>query len=179
MSRIGNNHIDIPANVEVTVNGAHVTVKGPKGQLEKTLENCIEIKLEDNKLTFVPLNNEKHTKQMHGTTRAVVANMVKGVVDGYEKVLKMEGAGYRAELKNGSVVLYLGYSHTITMVPPEGITYTVPNQLEIHVSGISKELVGQCAAEIRAKRGPEPYKGKGLRYSDEVIRRKEVKKAGK
>ena len=118
-------------------------------------------------------------RAMHGTTRAIVANMVKGVSEGYEKKLLITGTGYKAELKNGSVVLNLGYSHQITMVPPTGITYTVPKIDEIHVTGIDKELVGQCAAEIRAHRRPEPYHGKGIRYSTEVVRRKEIKKAAK
>lgn len=179
MSRIGNKHITIPAGVNVTVNGATVTVKGPKGELTKTFEDCIEIKQDGDTLTFAQLNDLKHTHQMHGTTRAIVANMVKGVTDGFEKVLKIIGTGYKAELKNGSVVLYLGYSHTVTMVPPAGITYVVPKNDEIHVQGIDKELVGQCAAEIRAVRSPEPYHGKGVRYVDEKVRRKEVKKAAK
>lgn len=179
MSRIGNKHIVIPAGVTVTINGATVTVKGPKGELTKTFEDCIEIKLEGDTLTFTPKNSAKHTHQMHGTTRAIVANMVKGVSEGFEKVLLITGTGYKAELKNGNVVLSLGYSHTITMVPPAGITYTVPKIDEIHVIGIDKEVVGQCAAEIRSKREPEPYHGKGVRYSTEVVRRKEVKKAAK
>ena len=181
MSRIGNKHIVIPAGVEVSINGATVTVTvtGPKGTLTKTFEPCIEIKQEENILTFVPRNTLKHTHQMHGTTRAIVANMVKGVSEGYEKKLLITGTGYKAELKNGSVVLNLGYSHQITMVPPTGITYTVPKIDEIHVTGIDKELVGQCAAEIRAHRRPEPYHGKGIRYSTEVVRRKEIKKAAK
>ena len=179
MSRIGNKHIVLPAGVNVTINGATITVKGPKGELTKTFENCIEMKLDGDTLTFVPLNSLKHTHQMHGTTRAIVANMVKGVTDGFEKVLNITGTGYKAELKNGSVVMSLGYSHTITMVPPAGITYTVPKQDEVHVQGINKEVVGQCAAEIRALRRPEPYHGKGVRYSDEKIRRKEIKKAAK
>ena len=179
MSRIGNKHIVIPAGVEVSINEATVTVTGPKGTLTKTFDKCIEIKQEENILTFVPRNTLKHTHQMHGTTRAIVANMVKGVSEGYEKKLLITGTGYKAELKNGSVVLNLGYSHQITMVPPTGITYTVPKIDEIHVIGIDKELVGQCAAEIRAHRRPEPYHGKGVRYSTEVVRRKEIKKAAK
>lgn len=179
MSRIGNKHITIPAGVTVTIDGATITVKGPKGELTKTFENCIEMKLDGDTLTFVPLNELKHTHQMHGTTRAVVANMVKGVAEGYEKVLLITGTGYKAELRNGNVVFSLGYSHTITMVPPAGITYSVPKADEVHVTGIDKEIVGQCAAEMRALRRPEPYHGKGVRYSDEKIRRKEIKKTAK
>ena len=179
MSRIGNKHIVIPAGVTVEINGACVTVKGPKGQLTKTFEDCIDIKLDGDTLTFEPKNNLKHTHQMHGTTRAIVANMIHGVAEGYEKVLNIIGTGYKAELKNGNLVLSLGYSHQITMVPPQGITYTVPKQDEIHVQGIDKEVVGQCAAEIREWRRPEPYHGKGVRYSNEKVRRKEIKKAAK
>lgn len=179
MSRIGNKHIDIPAGVEVTISGATITVKGPKGELTKTFENCIEVKNEDNKLTFIQRDSSKHTHQMHGTTRAIVANMIKGVTDGYEKVLLITGTGYRAELSNGNVIMSLGYSHTITVTPVKGITFTVPKQDEVHVQGIDKEVVGQVAAEIRGLRRPEPYHGKGVRYSTEVVRRKEIKKAAK
>ena len=179
MSRIGNKHIIIPAGVTVTIDGAHVEVKGPKGQLAKNFEDCIEIKLDGNTLTFEPKNTLKHTHQMHGTTRAIVANMVKGVSEGFERVLNITGTGYKAEAKNGGLTLYLGYSHLINIPPMDGITYTTPKQDEIHVAGIDKELVGQCAAEIRAWRQPEPYHGKGVRYSNEKVRRKEIKKAAK
>lgn len=179
MSRIGNKHIDIPAGVTITVEGAKVTVKGPKGELTKTFEDCIAIKEDAGKLTFEVKDSSKHTHQMHGTTRAIVANMVKGVTDGYEKILNITGTGYKAEIKNGNLVLSLGYSHQITMTPPAGITYTAPKLDEIHVAGINKEVVGQCAAEIRDWRRPEPYHGKGVRYSTEHVRRKEIKKAGK
>ena len=179
MSRIGNKHITLPAGVSVELNGATVTVKGPKGELTRTFEDCIEIKQEANVLTFAPKNELKHTHQMHGTTRAIVANMVKGVSEGYEKVLIIAGTGYKAELKNGNVVLSLGYSHQITIEAPKGITFTVPKLDEIHVSGIDKEVVGQISAEIRDQRRPEPYHGKGIHYKDEKIRRKEIKKAAK
>ena len=179
MSRIGNKVIVLPAGVEFIVNDATVTVKGPKGELTKTFENCIEINKDGENITFAPKNSLKHTHQMHGTTRAIVANMIKGVTDGYEKVLQIIGTGYKAELKNGNVVLSLGYSHQINVTPPAGITFTVPKQDEIHVIGIDKELVGQIAAEIRGYRRPEPYHGKGVRYANENVRRKEIKKAGK
>lgn len=179
MSRIGNKHIVLPAGVEFSVVGSTVTVKGPKGELTKTFEDCIAINKENDTLTFVAKNDAKHTHQMHGTTRAIVANMVKGVTDGYEKVLQIIGTGYKAELKNGNVVLSLGYSHQITVTPLSGITFTVPKQDEIHVIGIDKEVVGQVAAEIRGYRRPEPYHGKGVRYQNENVRRKEIKKAGK
>ena len=179
MSRIGNKQIVIPAGVELTINDATVTVKGPKGELTKTFENCIEIKLEGTSLTFVPKNNLKHTHQMHGTTRAIVANMIKGVTDGYERVLIIEGTGYKAELKNGALELSLGFSHKINVVAPAGITFTCPKPTEIHVTGIDKEVVGQISAEIRGYKRPEPYHGKGIHYSDEKVRRKEIKKAAK
>ena len=179
MSRIGNKLITIPAGVEVTVNDATVTVKGPKGTLTKTFENCIEITVNGQEMTFAPKNSLKHTHQMHGTTRAIVANMVKGVSEGYEKVLKIIGTGYKAELKNGALVLSLGFSHQINVTAPAGITFTVPKIDEIHVTGIDKEVVGQISAEIRNYRRPEPYHGKGVRYLNENVRRKEIKKAGK
>ena len=179
MSRIGNKQIVLPAGVEVIVNDATITVKGPKGELTKTFENCIEVKQEENVLTFVAKNNLKHTHQMHGTTRAIVANMVKGVSEGYEKVLKIIGTGYKAELKNGALVLSLGYSHQINVTAPAGITFTVPKIDESHVTGIDKEVVGQISAEIRNYRRPEPYHGKGVRYLNENVRRKEIKKAAK
>lgn len=179
MSRIGNKHITLPAGVSVSIDNSTVTVKGPKGQLTKTFEDCIEIKLDGEVLSFTPKNELKHTHQMHGTTRAIVANMVKGVSEGFEIVLSIIGTGYKAELKNGNLVLSLGYSHQITMVPPQGITYATPKADEIHVTGIDKEVVGQCAAEIREWRRPEPYHGKGVRYSNEKVRRKEIKKAAK
>jgi len=168
MSRIGNKHITLPAGVSVNLDGATVTVKGPKGELTKTFEDCIEIKLEGDTLTFAPKNTLKHTHQMHGTTRAIVANMVKGVSEGYEKVLNITGTGYKAELKNGNIVLSLGYSHQINVEAPKGITFTVPKIDEIHVSGIDKEVVGQISAEIRNYRRPEPYHGKGIHRSLEL-----------
>ena len=179
MSRIGNKHIVIPAGVEVKIENSTVTVKGPKGELTKTFENCIEVNVNGSEVTFAPKNTLKHTHQMHGTTRAIVANMVKGVTDGYEKVLIIEGTGYKAELKNGGLELSLGFSHKINVAAPAGITFTVPKITEIHVAGIDKEVVGQIAAEIRGYKRPEPYHGKGIHYSDEKVRRKEIKKAGK
>ena len=179
MSRIGNKLITIPAGVEVTVNDATVTVKGPKGTLTKTFENCIEITVNGQEMTFAPKNSLKHTHQMHGTTRAIVANMIKGVTEGYKKVLIIEGTGYKAELKNGALVLSLGFSHQINVTAPAGITFTVPKIDEIHVTGIDKEVVGQISAEIRNYRRPEPYHGKGVRYLNENVRRKEIKKAAK
>lgn len=179
MSRIGNKVITIPAGVEVKIENSTVTVKGPKGELTKTFEPLVNINLEENTLSFTAKNSSKHAHQMHGTTRAIVANMIKGVTDGYEKVLIIEGTGYKCELKNGGLELSLGYSHKINVAAPAGITFTVPKATEIHVAGIDKEVVGQISAEIRGYKRPEPYHGKGIHYSDEKIRRKEIKKAGK
>ena len=179
MSRIGNKVIVIPTGVEVTVNDATVTVKGPKGTLTKTFENCIEMTINGTEMTFAPKNGLKHTHQMHGTTRAIVANMIKGVTEGYKKTLIIEGTGYKAELKNGGLELSLGFSHKINVAAPAGITFTVPKATTIEVEGIDKEVVGQISAEIRGYKRPEPYHGKGIHYSDEKIRRKEIKKAGK
>ena len=179
MSRIGRRVLTFPENVNVNVENNTVTVKGPKGELTKTFENCIEVNVNGSEVTFAPKNTLKHTHQMHGTTRAIVANMVKGVSEGYEKVLQIIGTGYKAELSNGNLVLSLGYSHKINVTPPAGITFTVPKLDEIHVIGIDKEVVGQIAAEIRGYRRPEPYHGKGVRYANENVRRKEIKKAGK
>lgn len=179
MSRIGNKHIDLPAGVEVKVDGATVTVKGPKGELTKTFNDLVHIEVKENQVFVTRVNEEKHTKQMHGTTRSIINGMVVGVSEGFKKVLLITGTGYRAQMDGKNLVLNLGYSHPITMAPVEGVKVECPSATEIHVSGCSKEVVGQVAAEIRSKRGPEPYKGKGIRYSTEVIRRKESKKAGK
>ena len=179
MSRIGNKHIDLPAGVEVVVNGVDVTVKGAKGTLTKSFNSLVTIEVKDNQFLVHRVNESKPAKQMHGTTRSIINGMVTGVHEGFKKVLLMTGTGYRAQMDGQNLVLNLGYSHPIVMAPVDGIKIEVPQPTEIHVSGCSKELVGQVAAEIRAKRGPEPYKGKGIRYSNEIIRRKESKKAGK
>ena len=177
MSRVGNRILSIPAGVTVSVDGNIVTVKGPKGELSTEIHNKLNVEITDTEVRITREND--NFKSYHGTANANIRNMIVGVTEGYEKKLLITGTGYKAELKNGSVVLNLGYSHQITMVPPTGITYTVPKIDEIHVIGIDKELVGQCAAEIRAHRRPEPYHGKGVRYSTEVVRRKEIKKAAK
>ena len=179
MSRIGRLPIDIPAGVEVKIEeGNKVTVKGPKGTLEKCLPVEMTIKQEDNQVVVTRPNDLKKMKSLHGLTRTLVANMVTGVTKGYEKVLEINGVGYRAQKQGKKLVLALGYSHPVEMEDPEGIETTVDGTNVIIVKGISKEKVGQYAAEIRAKRAPEPYKGKGIKYSDEVIRRK-VGKTGK
>ena len=179
MSRIGRLPVAIPAGVEVKVaDGNVVTVKGPKGTLERALPVEMEIKVEDGHVVVTRPNDLKKMKSLHGLTRTLVANMVTGVTKGYEKVLEINGVGYRAQKQGKTLVLSLGYSHPVEMVDPEGVETTLDGQNKIIVSGIDKEKVGQYAAEIRDKRRPEPYKGKGIKYADEVIRRK-VGKTGK
>ena len=179
MSRIGRLPIDIPAGVEVKIEeGNKVTVKGPKGTLEKCLPVEMTIKQEDNQVVVTRPNDLKKMKSLHGLTRSLIANMITGVSEGYEKKLEINGVGYRAQKKGKEITFNLGFSHPVVMTDPEGIETTVDGTNVIIVKGISKEKVGQYAAEIRAKRAPEPYKGKGIKYSDEVIRRK-VGKTGK
>ena len=179
MSRIGRMPIAIPAGVTVDVaENNKVTVKGPKGTLERVLPEEMEIKVEGAELTVSRPNDLKRMKSLHGLTRTLIANMVKGVTDGYEKVLEINGVGYRAQKQGKKLVLSLGYSHPVEMEDPEGIETVVEGTDKIIVKGIDKEEVGQFADEIRDKRRPEPYKGKGIKYADEVIRRK-VGKTGK
>ena len=178
MSRIGRLPVAIPAGVEVTVaEGNVVTVKGPKGTLERALPTEMEIKVEDGHVVVSRPNDLKKMKALHGLTRTLIHNMVVGVSEGYQKVLEVNGVGYRAQKQGKKLVLSLGYSHPVGMEGPEGLETTVDGN-KITVKGISKEKVGQYAAEIREKRRPEPYKGKGIKYADEVIRRK-VGKTGK
>ena len=178
MSRIGRLPVAIPAGVEVKIaEGNVVTVKGPKGTLERALPTEMDIKVEDGHVVVSRPNDLKRMKALHGLTRSLIQNMVTGVNEGYTKVLEVNGVGYRASKQGKKLVLNLGYSHPVEMTDPEGIESTVDGN-KITVSGISKEKVGQYAAEIRDKRRPEPYKGKGIKYSDEVIRRK-VGKTGK
>jgi large subunit ribosomal protein L6 len=176
MSRIGVKPISIPAGVEVTIDANNtVTVKGPKGSLTQKLTSDLTIKNEENILTVErPTNNKKH-KSLHGLTRTLIANMVEGVTNGYEKKLELVGVGYRAQKQGSKLVLSLGFSHPVEMEDPEGITVEVPNQTEILVKGIDKQIVGNYSAKIRSWREPEPYKGKGIRYAGEVVRRKEGK----
>ncbi len=179
MSRIGRTPIAIPAGITVEVaENNKVTVKGPKGTLERVLPAEMEIKVEDGHVTVSRPNDLKKMKSLHGLTRTLINNMVIGVSQGYQKVLEVNGVGYRAQKQGKTLVLSLGYSHPVEMVDPEGLEAVCEGQNKIIVKGIDKEKVGQYAAEIRAKRGPEPYKGKGIKYADEVIRRK-VGKAGK
>ena len=179
MSRIGRLPVAIPAGVEVTVaDGNVVTVKGPKGTLERALPTELEIKVEDGHVVVTRPNDLKKMKSLHGLTRTLINNMIHGVTEGYEKVLEINGVGYRAAKQGKKLTLSLGYSHPVEMEDPEGIETVLDGQNKIIVKGISKEKVGQYAAEIRDKRRPEPYKGKGIKYADEVIRRK-VGKTGK
>ena len=179
MSRIGRLPIDIPAGVEVKIEeGNKVTVKGPKGTLEKCLPVEMTIKQEDNQVVVTRPNDLKKMKSLHGLTRTLINNMVVGVTEGYEKKLEVNGVGYRAVKKGKLLTLSLGYSHPVEMEDPEGIEVVVEDANTLVVKGIDKEKVGQYAAEIREKRAPEPYKGKGIKYADEVIRRK-VGKTGK
>ncbi|MDO4500415.1 MAG: 50S ribosomal protein L6 [Erysipelotrichaceae bacterium] len=178
MSRIGNKTITIPAGVELNVTaGNEVTVKGPKGTLTRQFSNLIAINVEGNEVKCVRANEEKHTKQLHGTTRALIANMIEGVNNGYTKTLEIEGIGYKAALAGNKLTLNLGYSHEINYVAEEGIKLEVPNPNTIIVSGIDKQRVGEVSSVIRSYRKPEPYKGKGIHYKGEIIRRKEGKTA--
>ena len=179
MSRIGRMPIAIPAGVTVDVaENNKVTVKGPKGTLERVLPEEMTIKVEGSEVVVTRPNDLKKMKSLHGLTRTLIANMVKGVTEGYEKVLEINGVGYRVQKQGKKLVLSLGYSHPVEMEDPEGIESVVEGTNKITVKGIDKEKVGQYAAEIRDKRRPEPYKGKGIKYADEVIRRK-VGKTGK
>ena len=178
MSRIGKMPITIPAGVTVDIkDGNVVTVKGPKGELTRALADNMGIEINDNVITITRPNDLKRNKALHGLTRSLLNNMVTGVSAGYEKTLEINGVGYRAQKQGKKLILNLGYSHPIEMEDPEGLESTVEGN-KIVIKGISKEAVGQYAANIRSKRAPEPYKGKGIKYSDEVIRRK-VGKTGK
>ena len=177
MSRIGRKPIAVPAGVDVKIDGHVVTVKGPKGTLTKSFHKDMIIKLEGNEIIVERPTEDKLHKSLHGLTRTLVSNMVEGVTHGFSKSLDIDGIGYRAQKQGNKLVLALGYSHPVEMVDPDGIETSVDGN-KIIVSGISKEKVGQYAAEIREKRAPEPYKGKGIKYVDETIRRK-VGKTGK
>ena len=178
MSRIGNKPITIPAGVEVTLNGNHITVKGPKGTMEKDLHKNMEVSIDGNIITVKRPDDEALNRSLHGLTRTLINNMIEGVLNEYARTLEVNGVGYRAQLKGKKLVMNLGYSHPVEMDAPEGITFEVPNPNQIIVKGIDKEVVGQTAAVIRTKRPPEVYRGKGIKYAEEHIRRKEGK-AGK
>ena len=178
MSRIGNKPIAIPEGVEVKLDGQKITVKGPKGTLEREIHENMKVTLEDKVLTVVRPNDDPQNRSLHGLTRTLINNMVQGTLNGYERKLEINGVGYRAQKKGNNLLMNLGYSHPVEIEAPAGITFDVPSQTEIFVKGIDKELVGQTAAVIRSKRPPEVYRGKGIKYAEEVIRRKEGK-AGK
>ena len=175
MSRIGNKPITVPDGVEVTLNDRVITVKGPKGTLTREITAPINAKVDGNVITVERPNDEPKNKSLHGLTRALINNMITGVKEEYKKELEINGVGYRAQKQGKKLVLTLGYSHPVEMEEPEGITFDVPNPNQIIVRGIDKELVGQTAAVVRTKRPPEVYRGKGIKYADEHIRRKEGK----
>ena len=177
MSRIGKKPIVVPAGVTVTVEGNKATVKGPKGTLVREFNKNITIKVEGNEIIVERPNDEIEMRALHGTTRALLHNMVVGVSEGFKKVLNLIGVGYRAAVQGKGLELSLGYSHPVKIDPVENITFAVEKNTTIIVEGIEKDVVGQVAANIRSKRAPEPYKGKGVKYADEVIRRKEGKKS--
>ncbi len=176
MSRIGKKAVAIPSGVTLTLEGQTVSVKGPKGQLSWTVAEEIEIKQEGDELTFVPRQDSQRARSMWGLSRTLIANMVQGVTAGYEETLELVGVGYRAAMKGQGLSIQLGFSHDVDVPPPAGITFAVPKQTEIKISGIDKQQVGETAARIRRIRPPEPYKGKGVRYAGEKVRRKEGKK---
>ncbi len=179
MSRIGRLPVDIPSGVQVNVNGIDVRVKGPKGELQRSFSPLIGIKMENNQLNITRNSEDPAERALHGTTRAVLANMIHGVSKGFEVVLQVEGVGYRAEMEGKNLALFVGYSHPVKMEPPAGIVFeTETKTRQIKVSGFDKELVGQVAANVRKVRPPEPYHGKGLRYKGEHVRHK-AGKAGK
>jgi large subunit ribosomal protein L6 len=176
MSRIGKKPVPVPKNVTATVEGQKVTVKGPKGQLSLTLVDDVEVKLEDGAIVVKPRVDTKRARSMWGMSRSLVENLVQGTTTGFSKTLEMTGVGYRAAMEGKALKLQLGYSHDIFYPVPEGISIAVPKPTEITITGIEKDKVGQVAAEIRGYRGPEPYKGKGVKYQGEFIFRKEGKK---
>lgn len=177
MSRIGLKPIEIPEGVEVQINGNHVKVKGPKGELSRDLHEDMIIKVEDNTVLVERQNDQKEQRALHGTTRSLIYNMVEGVKNGFQKELEIIGVGYRAQKQGNKLVVNAGYSHPVEVEQVEGIEFEVPSNTQIIVKGIDKELVGAVAANIRAIRPPEPYKGKGIRYEGEYVRRKEGKTA--
>jgi large subunit ribosomal protein L6 len=176
MSRIGKKEIAIPSGVTVALDGQAISVKGPKGELAYTAPEEIVVANENGSITFTPRDDSQRAKAMWGLSRTLTNNMVEGVTKGYEEVLELVGVGYRAALKGKDLNLQLGYSHEIDMPPPEGISFAVPRPVEVRIAGIDKQMVGEVAARIRRLRPPEPYKGKGVRYQGEKVRRKEGKK---
>ncbi|MET0697880.1 MAG: 50S ribosomal protein L6 [Acidimicrobiia bacterium] len=178
MSRIGKMPVDMPSGVDVKVDGSQVTVKGSKGELSRQFNDRVSFSVEDGVITVVREDDTRESRALHGLSRALLANMVHGVSEGFTKVLEIQGVGYRASLKGSDIELLVGFSHSVDVKAPKGITFEVPEPTRIVVSGIDKEQVGQVAADIRKVRPPEPYKGKGIRYAGEYVRRK-AGKAGK
>ena len=178
MSRIGRLPITIPSGVDVTIDGDRVSVKGPKGQLEHSLPTPITATLEEGQVTVARPDDERESRSLHGLSRTLIANMITGVTQGYEKTLEIVGVGYRVQARGSDLEFALGYSHPVPVRAPEGITFTVESPTRLRVTGIDKQLVGQVAANIRGLRRPDPYKGKGVRYQGEVVKRK-VGKTGK
>lgn len=172
MSRIGNQPVAVPSGVDISISGSDVTVKGPQGTLQRTFPDAVAFTRDDDNIIVARHDDERDSRALHGLSRALLANMVTGVTDGYRKVLKTVGVGYRASLKGQTLELQVGFSHPVTVEAPDGITFEVPEPTQIIISGIDKQAVGQIAADIRAVRPPEPYKGKGIRYEGEQIRRK-------
>jgi len=172
MSRIGNNPVPLPGGVEIKVDGPGVSVKGAKGTLERTFDSRISFKVSEGEIEVIRADDHRDTRALHGLSRALLNNMVVGVSEGYKKDLEMVGVGYRASLKGKAIELLVGFSHPVVVEAPEGITFEVPETTKISVIGIDKQLVGQVAADIRKIRPPEPYKGKGIRYAGEYVRRK-------
>ena len=179
MSRIGKKPITVPKGVTVSLSGQVVKVKGPKGELENKVHQNISVEIKDSEVLVTRPNDYKENKALHGLSRALIQNMINGVTNAYSKSLDIVGVGYRAEMKGKNLLLNIGYSHPIYFMPPDGVTLQTPVQTQIVISGIDKQLVGQVAAKIRSIREPEPYKGKGIKYSDEQIVRKAGKTAGK
>lgn len=177
MSRVGKAPVEVPKGVEIKISGQRVTVKGSKGSLEHDAHELVAVAMNDTELTIKATNDSQQANALSGTTRAVIQNMVTGVAEGFERKLEIVGVGYRAQMAGSKLNLSLGFSHPVEFEIPEGITIETPTQTEIVVRGISKQQVGQVAANIRAYRKPEPYKGKGVRYSGEQIVKKEAKKA--
>ncbi len=179
MSRIGNKPITVPEGVEVTLNENHITVKGPKGTLQRELHKNMKVTLDKNTITIARPDNEAENRSLHGLTRTLINNMIEGVVHEFKKELEINGVGYRAQKKGNNLVMSLGYSHPVEITPPEGISFDLADANHLTVRGIDKELVGQTAAVIRTKRPPEVYRGKGIKYATEHIRRKEGKSGKK
>ena len=175
MSRIGKLPVPVPAGVDVKIDGSDVTVKGPKGELSQSFSGNLKISQDAEGIKVERPNDERENRSLHGLTRTLINNMVVGVTEGYVKTLELQGVGYRASLKGKTLEMTLGFSHPIVVEPPEGIEFECPETTIVNVKGIDKQLVGQVAADVRAYRPPEPYKGKGIRYEDEHIRRKEGK----